>query len=569
MNSNSVLRIRIITGFLCFFALVIIGKLYFVQIVQGDVYADKADRQYIAPQGDLFDRGSIYFTTQSGEEVEAATMKEGFTLAMIPKHMTDALAAYDAVNKIVELDKESFLVRASKRDDPYEELKKKIDKETANQIEALNIPGIQLVKDRWRAYPGDELASHALGLIGFNKENIVAGRYGLERFYEGNLSRSTSTTYRNFFAEIFSGIERVIGGEPHQGDIVTTIEPDVEHALEEQLKAVKKQWNSESVGGIVMNPKTGEIYAMASLPNFNPNSLKDIADPKVFSNPLVEYVYELGSIMKPITMSIGIDSGAVTPSTHYDDKGTMVLNNKRISNFDGKARGWVDMQEVLSQSLNTGIAYIVSKIGNDTQTEYMLNFGFGELTGIDLPNESNHIVENLKSKRDVEHVTAGYGQGVAVTPIAMVRALSAVANGGTLVTPHLGKKVDYDVGGSKTFDYPAGRRVLKKTTTEDVTRMLVKVVDTALLKGKVKMDHYSIAAKTGTAQMADKASGGYYTDRYLHSFFGYFPAYDPKFIVFLFNVHPKGAEYASETLTMPFIDLTKFLITYYQIPPDR
>jgi cell division protein FtsI/penicillin-binding protein 2 len=150
-----------------------------------------------------------------------------------------------------------------------------------------------------------------------------------------------------------------------------------------------------------------------------------------------------------------------------------------------------------------------------------------------------------------------------------VRALSALANGGTLVTPHLVKSIEYESGKVHTVGYPDGERVFKAETGEDITRMLVKVVDTALKGGKAKNPYYSIAAKTGTAQIADTQGGGYYDDRYLQSFFGYFPAYDPQFLIFLYTVEPKGVQYASETLTDPFMDLVQFLINYYAIPPDR
>ena len=156
-----------------------------------------------------------------------------------------------------------------------------------------------------------------------------------------------------------------------------------------------------------------------------------------------------------------------------------------------------------------------------------------------------------------------------MSPIATVRALSVLANGGTLVGPYLVDRIDYKNGGSKKTYPDEGVRVIKKETSEEITRMLVKVVDDALLEGTVALPHYSVAAKTGTAQIADPNGGGYYKDRYLHSFFGYFPAYDPQFIIFLYNVHPKEVRYASQTLTHPFMDLTKFLINYYEIPPDR
>ena len=177
-------------------------------------------------------------------------------------------------------------------------------------------------------------------------------------------------------------------------------------------------------------------------------------------------------------------------------------------------------------------------------------------------------MKNLESPREVEYATASFGQGIALTPIAAVRALSALANGGTLVTPHLVKSIEYENGKIDTITFPEGTRVFKKETSEDITRMLVTVVDKALKHGKAKNPYYTVAAKTGTAQIANE-HGKYYDDRYLHSFFGYFPAYDPQFLIFLYTVEPKGVQYASETLTDPFIDLTQFLINYYAIPPDR
>jgi len=226
------------------------------------------------------------------------------------------------------------------------------------------------------------------------------------------------------------------------------------------------------------------------------------------------------------------------------------------------------MQEVLSQSLNTGVAFVTQKIGNAVASKYFRSFGIDKKTGIDLPFEAASLVSNLNSTRDIEHATASYGQGIAMTPINTIRALSALANGGKLIWPHVVSKIEYSSGFSKTIELPEPAQVIKRETATEVTRMLVRVVDEALLDGAAKMDRYSVAAKTGTAQISDTVRG-YYDDRYLHSFFGYFPAYNPKFIVFLFTYHPKEVKYASETLTQSFMDITKYLINYYDIPPDR
>ena len=256
------------------------------------------------------------------------------------------------------------------------------------------------------------------------------------------------------------------------------------------------------------------------------------------------------------------------PATYFDT-GSVTLNKSTFYNYDKKGRGKVNMQTVLSSSLNTGVAFVVKEMGKDLFAKYMLNFGLGEETGIDLPNETRGFVNNLQSPREIEYATASFGQGISMSPIETVRALASLGNGGLLVNPHIVKRIDYKIGIPRTISYGEMKRVLKPSTSETITKMLVNVVDSALLEGKVKMDHYSIAAKTGTAQVPIIGGNGYYTDRYNHTFFGYFPAYNPQYIVFLYILEPKGVDYASHSLTYPFIDITKFLINYYNVPPDR
>lgn len=545
--------------------------MYYLQILSGQEYEDLADRQYVRPNQNLFERGSIFFTTKDGDKVPAATIKRGFTVALIPSALVEPERAYRELSEIMEVDHDEFMARASKKDDPYEEIAKRVEKEMADKIEALDIDGLRVFRERWRYYPGGEMAAHTLGFVG-NNGNGLSGQYGLERQYNDVLERGESATYVNFFAEIFSNIKTVVLNSEEEGDIVTTIKPSVEAFLQDELIELTDKWSADYSGGIIMDPKTGAVYAMAATPAYNPNLFNEVENPDLFTNPLVENVYEMGSVVKPLTMAAGLDSGTVTPDTHYDDKGYLVLNTERISNYDGRGRGWVSMQEVLNQSLNTGVAFVADKMGNKKFAEYMDGYGLLDKTGIDLPNETENLTANLQSSRKIEIATSSYGQGIALTPLSITRALATLGNGGYLVEPHIATEIEYEFGGSKSLapDSKNRKRVLKQETSEDITRMLVTVVDDALAGGAVALPRYSIAAKTGTAQVARDDGGGYYDDRFLHSFFGYFPAYDPQFIVFLYTMYPKeGARYASETLTDPFFETAKFLINYYEIPPDR
>lgn len=570
MKDTGAKRIKWIAAGLVLVSVVLIMRLYFIQIVHGSYFEEKADRQYTKKNGEVFDRGSIFFINKDGTEVSAATLKSGFTLAINPMQIEEVEDTFNLISTVYpELDENKFIEKASKKDDPYEELATRIDEELGEKINALKIPGVILEKEKWRYYPGRNIASQALGFVAF-KDDTLTGRYGVERYYNDILDRRKDDAYSNFFLQIFSGLKNavtsdVMGGA---GDLVLTIEPNVNQNFRDIIEKVRGEYSAERAGGIIMDPKNGEILAMVSLPDFDLNDFKNIKDPSVFNNPMVESVYEMGSIIKPLTVASGLDSGAITAKTIYDDKGSITLDKKTFSNYDGKARGIVPMQEVLNQSLNTGVAFIVSKMGNATFADYFRKFGLGEETGVDLPGEVAGLIKNLDSTRDIEYATASFGQGIALSPIATVRALAALGNGGYLVTPHIVKEVRYKNGIKKVTSYEPVP-VLKPETSREISRMLTEVVDTALLKGQIKLDHYSVAAKTGTAQIAKESGGGYYEDRYLHSFFGYFPSYEPKFIVFMYLYYPKNVRFASETLTVPFSNVSKYLINYYEVPPDR
>lgn len=571
MRKGAILRIRIITGVVLFLALILIGRLYHIQIMQHDFYAEKATRQYVHTVRDLYSRGSVFFTARDGEKVSAATIAAGYVLAIDPTRIKDAEKTYERLNGVYPILRELFFEKAERTDKTYQELAERVSNEDGEKIKTLALSGVQLYRAQWRYYPGDDLASRIIGFVGYTAEdgNTLAGRYGLERYYDEVLTREDGRISVNFFAEIFSNIGSVIFDttKSRTGDVVTSIEPTVARMLDRELQKVQDTYSSKLTGGIIINPNTGEIYALNAIPTFNLNDKKD-ASIEAFRNPLVEDVYEMGSIIKALTMAAGLDSGAVAPGTTYYDAGHIDLDTYTIKNYDGRGRGTVDMQQVLNQSLNTGVSFVVKTMGKNKFRDYFYKLKIASETGIDLPNETYGLIENLKSPRDVEYATASFGQGIALTPIATVRALSSLANGGTLITPHLATKIEYQDGTSKDIFYPEGDRVFSEETSEEISRMLTGVVDEALGGGKIKLEHYSIAAKTGTAQIA-KPAGGYYDDRYLHSFFGYFPAYDPQYLVFLYTVEPKGVKYASETLTAPFMELAKFLLNYYNVPPDR
>ncbi len=563
-------RIRFVLAAIVLIALLILTRLYFVQIVHGEDYAQKADRQFASGISGLFDRGAIYFTNKNGTLISAATLATGFLVAINPQTLADPEAAYAAIATIASttMSRSDFLAAAAKKNLVYVEVAHHLSDADGQKLSELSIPGVQVLRERWRYYPGGSLAAQSIGIVSYGSGDTLIGQTGLEAVYDGTLTRSGDSLYKNFFAELFSNVGNLLvnAKDAREGDIVTTIEPEVQTRLEYDLAKVNQLYSSRGTGGIIMDPATGAILALASYPTYDENDLQNV-DPAVLGNPLVESVHEFGSIMKPLTMASALDAGAVTPQTTYDDTGCITVSGARICNWDHKARGVIPMVEIIKQSLNVGASWVATQLGQEKFRAYFTKL-FGQKTGVDLPAESAALLGNLSTTQQVNFDNMSFGQGIAVTPMQMIRALGAIANGGVMVTPHLVSAIRLDSGVTRTLVWNQTARVFSATAARETTTMMDALFDITLMHGAARIPTMSVAAKTGTAQLPTP-TGGYYTDRFFHSFTGFFPSYDPRFIILLYTDDPQHVEYASETLDTTFLDLVHFLINYYQVPPDR
>ena len=567
-------RLRLLAGALALFALLLAGRLYYVQIMQGASYAARGEAQYISSSQELYDRGTIYFTRKDGTPISAATIATGYLIAIDPEEIKNPQTVYGELNAVTPIDHDTFFKDAGHTSDPYEVVAHQVSSADGDKISALNITGVLVETERWRTYPAGSEAAQTLGFVAFGKNNILAGQAGLEEFYDDVLNRSSRGLFGNFFAQIFGNIDTTVvdAQGSREGDVVTSIEPAVQVRLEQDLEAVTKKYSSTESGGIIMDPKTGEIIALGSYPSFDPNNFQN-GNPQYFGNPIVQSEYEFGSIVKSLTMAEGLDAGVITPTETYDDTGCIHPNGTTICNYDLRARGVIPMVQILDQSLNVGASFIAGQLGHTKQLEYDTKLGLGEKTGVDLPGEVAGNLRNLSTAQDVNYDTAAFGQGIANTPIEMVRAVGALANQGAIVTPHVADAIQLANGTLELLKYPAPVQVFKPSTATTVTQMLVTVfpADAALAinanPGLRLPKDIPIAAKTGTAQVVNP-QGGYYKNIYFHSFYGYFPAQDPQFVILLYTNRPQGVQYASGTLTYTFIDLSNFLVNYYNISPN-
>lgn len=565
-------RARLILGFFGVVFFLVIWRLGWLQIVQGTTFRNQASERYLAAGGSTNDRGSIYFQSRSGSLFTAASMRSIYTIAVVPKEVSDPDALWASLVQVIpEMDRISYLESIEKKDDPYEVLAKGIDAQRAEKIKSMKLQGIRTSDSLERYYPGGSLAAHVLGFVGY-KGDELAGRYGLEKSYQENLHRSYAELYSNFFAQLFTDIGRSLKSDSERvsGDLITTIEPEVQLMLEQELQILMQKWNPAEAGSIIMDPRTGDIVAMAAVPSFDLNNFSQAqGGTAIYSNPLVQRSYEMGSIVKPLIMAFGLQKGVITPETTYDDKGFVVVADRTIWNFDRKARGSnVTMQTVLTQSLNTGMVYIMNKLDYHEVRDYLKSLGLGSPTGIDLPYEAKGLATNAEKLRQVEYSNIAFGQGIAWTPIQITRALSVIPNRGVLVTPRVVSAIRYSDGFQEEVPRPEPVRVLEPHAAEQVTAMMVRAADTNFGQGGKLFEHYTVAAKTGTAQVASP-NGGYSADRKLHSFFGFFPAYEPRFVIFYYLLYPTGAKYSAQTLSGSFIDTVEFLTNYYNVAPDR
>jgi len=523
----------------------LIFKLYNLQIEKGGYYAARAEAQIVRAGFLEPRRGTIYFTDKHDNLIPAALNKEYPIVFAVPKKVSDPAATAKLLAPILNLEATTLGAVLGKTDDAYELLAVKITAEQAAKVKDANLKGVYIDNQEFRFYPFQNLSAHVLGFIGASdKDAETRGRYGLESYFDTELrGRRGSASGEG-------------ASEPSDGrNLVLTIDRNIQAEAEAILAKYIDKNRATSGTVIVEDPATGKILALANKPDFEPNNYSE-SPVKNFLNTAVETIYEPGSVFKVITMSAGLDSGRITPETTVNDTGSVVLNNKRIANWNDKAYGEVTMTEIIENSINTGAALTVKKIGYDIFYDYIVRFGFDEKTGISLPGEVKSSLKSLKNKpRDINFATAAFGQGIAVTPIGLTRAISAIANKGVLMKPYLLEDEQPTVM----------RRVMSAAAAAEVTKMMVSAVKKAAVG---QIPNFEIAGKTGTAQIPDFKTGGY-TNDLIHTFVGFAPASNPKFTILFKIDKPQVGPLAGFTVVPAFRELAEFIVNYYNIPPDN
>ncbi len=524
-------------------------KLYDIQVTNGNYYTARAESQYMAGGLVAAKRGTIYFLDKNNIKLAVAIEKFFPVVFAAPNMIEDAQETYHRLLEIIPSLPADLEKKLSDKKNGYVLLQRKADQPLADKIKGEAIKGIVVGLEPKRYYPSGPMAAHILGFVGPNKnDGGESGKYGLEKFYEETLNGVPGKTEDGKIIQPLNG-----------QDLTLTIDPNIQKEADTLLSNLVQ--NAKAKGGafIVEEPSTGKILAMGGYPSFDPNdySQSDIGN---FINPAIQKIYEPGSVMKVITMSASIDIGKITPDTTYVDKGAVTINGMRIENHDFKTRGahgLITMTNVIENSLNLGAIFAESKIGNETFRNYLVKFGLRDKTGVDLPGEVGGNLKPLFASYipQVNFAAASFGQGIAVTPIELINAVSVIANGGQMMRPYINNALEPKSLGT----------IISSSTAKLVTQMMVAAVDKAAV---AKLSGYSIAGKTGTAYVPDPKTKGY-SDKVINTYVGFGPATNPRFIILMKLDEPEGAPVAALTVVPAFRDLAQFIFNYYNVPPDR
>lgn len=544
----------------------IVGRLFSLQIINGEYYKKVAGEQHEFTRELANDRGEIFIHDKDDLLLVAGNRKWPMVY-LVPKDVENSEEVAVKLSEILGLERETILEKINKEGDPYEPLKHRINDEEVEGINALDFKGVGIINEDLRYYPLGSGLAHVIGFWGFGGDER-AGQYGVESFYERELKGEAGEVVgeKDAFGRIVGVAHRFISPPMPSKSLVLTIDKNIQFMAEEKLRGLIEKWEAESGSVIVMEPSTGDIIALANFPDFDLNEYSKVSDIELFLNKAIQGVFEPGSVFKPITMAAALDDGKVTPGTSYFDEGFVKIGGYTIKNSDEKKHGWQTMTEVLEKSLNTGVIFAQKLLDDDVFVRYAREFGFSSKTGIDLPGEVSGNISNLYFGREINYATASFGQGIAVTPIELISSISAIANRGVMMQPRVVDSFLDNNGRIAEIEPSKIRRVISSETAQSLTKMLVSAVENGYGKS-IRIPGYYIAGKTGTAQVPKKDGRGY-GEETIHTFVGYAPAFNPRFVVMIKIDNPQGIRFAADSIGPTFRQFTEFMINYYGIAPD-
>jgi cell division protein FtsI (penicillin-binding protein 3) len=537
-------RIRLLLVFFTLAFLAAFGRAVWLQAVHAQPLARLARGQHQATIDLPAARGSIL--DRNG--VELAIGKQAITVYANPRHIADPRATAIAAGRALRVDANRLYSRLADRSRGFVYLARKADPKRAEALRSLELTGIGFYPEERRVYPQGTVASHVLGFAGLDNRGLAGLELALDRTLTGRNGR------RTVVRDPFGRTLEVLSSVPaHEGRSVRlTLDNTLQANAESVLLRTVRRWGAKAATAVVLDPRTGEVLAMAAQPGFDANRFPRTSR-DVQRNRAVTDTFEPGSTLKVVTVAGALSEGLVTPSTPFSLAPTIQVADRVIHEAH---RDWTErmtVAQILSRSSNVGTITLAEQLGRDRLERWIARFGFGRKTNLDFPGEIAGILPSYWSGSTIG--TLPIGHGIAVTPIQMAASYGAVANGGVWLRPRL------------VADRPIKRR---RVVSKPVSDQLMSMLEDVVIEGtgqEAEVEGYQVAGKTGTAAKPD-LSGGYSSSRYVASFVGVVPASAPRLVVLVTVDEPRGAIWGGVVAAPAFQEIARFALQYLEIPPD-
>lgn len=570
-------RIRVTSFLFWLLFIAVILRLIFWQVIKADELVERAKRQYrsngeiLASRGNILaDDGSYLAATSDGWTIYAykPEIKEDFNklASLLAPFLAGSGNEKDTTEDLVKKEKERLIALLSDKSVNWFPLASRINNETKKNIEAMKLSGITFEHQDLRIYPEASSSAHLLGFVGKDDKGFDKGYFGLEGYYDlvlssrkGYQSRETDALGGLMFSNWIKEVDAQEGI-----DLQTNINKGLQLRVEEKLKEGIEKYGAKGGTVIIMEPKTGAIKAMASLPSYDPFYYFKYGD-NLFRNPAVSNSFEPGSVFKVIVMASALDAGVVEPETMCDICGEpLKIDKYYINTWNNKYHPGSTMTDVIVNSDNVGMSFVAFRLGKERMFDYLSKFGIGKLTGIDLQGEIAPPLRQKGEWSEVDLATSSFGQGIAVTPIQLVKAVGAIANRGIMVKPQVVSRL-LSGSVSKEIKPEIEGRVISEEAAIKITAMMAE----AAKNGESKWTYlkgFRVAGKTGTAQIP--IAGHYDPEKTMASFIGFAPYDDPKFVMLVTLSEPSSSPWASETAAPLWYSIAKDLFLFYGIHPN-
>ena len=567
-------RLTLIFLFLALGFFLVIFRLFYWQVIKAKYLSSQARQQYKSERKISASRGNIL---ASDESTLAARKQAWLVYASLPdlKENIEDLAQklaplflkQDAGKDEILKETARLAELLAKKEVVWIALKHKADDEIKDNIEKLKLSGLGFTPEEDRFYPEASSSAHLLGFVGKNEEGEDTGYFGLEGYYNLVLSGKPGFLAREKDAKgapiLFKGLKEVDASEGI--DLLTHIDKSLQFGVEKKLKEGIERYGAKAGSVVIMEPETGAILALAGFPSYDPYQYYSFSD-EYFKNPVISDSFEPGSVFKVVVIAAALDAKAVTPETICDIcQGPYKVDKYLIETWDKKYRPNSTVQDIIVHSDNVGMVFVANKLGKDKLYEYLDKFGFGRLTGIDLQGEASPSLRKKDDWNEVDLAVSGFGQGIALTPIQLVRAVAAIANGGKLMPPQVVDKVKKG-SWSQDIKPKTERKVISSETAQQVTLMMMEAAKSGEAKW-TNVSGFRVAGKTGTAQIP--IAGHYDAEKTIASFVGFAPAEKPKFVMLVTLREPQTSPWASETAAPLWYNIAKDLFYFFAIQPDK